>query len=54
MEKWQKIKEFITSKKPSDKITDKDRLFNAILALYAGDDPEEVFSDLTLLYEKHP
>jgi hypothetical protein len=55
MEKWKKIKEFITNKISKDsKLSEKSQVFNAILALYAGDDAEEVFSELAILYEKYP
>ena len=55
MEKWRKIKEFIISKKTKNtKVSEKGQVFNAILALYAGDDVEEVFSELAQLYEKYP
>jgi hypothetical protein len=29
-------------------------VFNLILALYAGEDEDEVFKDLDLLYRKYP
>ena len=54
-EKWEKIKDFVKNKKnKGGKHSERDEVYNAILALYAGDDEEEVFSDLTVLYEKYP
>ena len=34
--------------------SERDQVFNALLALYAGDDEEEVFSELNGLYERYP
>lgn len=59
-EKWKKIKAFVKNKKGSrDEKADgilnqRDDIFNALLALYAGDDEEEVFADLNVLYERYP
>ena len=55
--KWKKIKDFVKNKKKDDgaKIgSERDDVFNALLALYAGDDEEEVFSELNGLYERYP
>ena len=55
MEKWKKIKEFIKNKRnKGTMLSEKSKVFNAILGLYAGDDPEEVFSELGILYESYP
>ena len=55
MEKWKKIKEFIMNKKSKDgKLSEKSQVFNCILSLYAGDDVEDVFSELAILYERYP
>lgn len=57
--KWKKIKDFVKNKKKDvglgDQIrSERDDVFNALLALYAGDDEEEVFSELNELYESFP
>lgn len=56
MEKWVQFKEFISKKITSkdSKVSDKQNVYRAVLALYAADDPEDVFSDLSILYEKFP
>ena len=55
MEKFKKIKEFVNNKLNKDqKTSTKSQVYNAILTLYAGDDVEEVFSDLTRLYNNYP
>ena len=33
---------------------EKNQIFTVILALYAGEDEQEVFKDLNNLYQKHP
>ena len=33
---------------------EKNQVFTVILALYAGEDEQEVFTDLNNLYKKHP
>ncbi len=55
-EKWKKIKLFVQKKrgKSGNTGSERDEVFNAILALYAGDDEEEVFSELARFYEKYP
>ena len=55
-QKWKKIKDFVQSKRGKGKAlqSERDLVFNAILALYAGDDEEEVFSELARYYEKYP
>lgn len=50
-EKWTKIKQFVR-KKQSGARDEKDDVFSAILALYAGE--EDVFSELNALYDRHP
>lgn len=59
--KWKKIKDFVKNKKrdnglsgQSDLGSERDQVFTALLALYAGEDEEEVFSELNSLYEKAP
>jgi hypothetical protein len=57
--KWRKIKDFVKNKKRDDGKgqsvgSERDQVFNALLALYAGDDEEEVFSELNGLYERYP
>lgn len=56
MEKWIKFKEFIAKKVISkdSKVSEKQMVYSAILALYAGDEAEDVFSDLSNLYERYP
>lgn len=34
--------------------SERDDVFNTILAMYAGDDEDEVFSELNGLYERYP
>lgn len=34
--------------------SERDDVFNAILALYAGDEEEEVFPELNFLYDNFP
>ena len=55
-EKWKKIKDFVKKKgiKGQSQVSERDQVFNAILALYAGDEEDEVFSELAILYEKYP
>ena len=55
-EKWKKIKDFVNKKrsKGQGNINQRDEVFNAILALYAGDEEDEVFSDLAIFYERYP
>lgn len=57
-EKWKKIKQFVKKKGGKDGSArshpEKDDVFNAILALYAGDEEHEVFSELNMLYEQYP
>ena len=56
-EKWKKIKDFIKKKKSkggTNMPSERDYVFNAILALYAGDEEEEVFSELAMLYQRYP
>lgn len=55
--KWKKIKDFVKNKKKeSDKQmgSERDDVFNTLLALYAGDEEEEVFAELNSLYERFP
>ena len=57
--KWRKIKDFVKNKKRDDGKgqsagSERDQVFNTLLALYAGDDEEEVFSELNGLYERYP
>ena len=54
--KWRKIKAFVNKKrnKGGYQTSHRDQVFNTLLALYAGDDEDEVFSELARLYEKHP
>jgi len=33
---------------------EKNQIFNLILALYAGENEQQIFRDLDLLYNKHP
>ena len=33
---------------------EKNQIFTLILALYAGEDEQEVFRDLDILYQRHP
>jgi hypothetical protein len=50
-EKWTKIKQFVRKKQTGSR-DEKDDVFSAVLALYAGE--EDVFSELNALYDKHP
>ena len=34
--------------------SERDDVFNALLALYAGDEEDEIFSELNQLYESYP
>ena len=51
-EKWTKIKQFVRKKPTGKDQSEKDDVFSAILALYAGE--EDVFSELNTLYDKYP
>ena len=54
-EKWLKVKAFVKKKKSKAGMhSERDDVFNAILALYAGDDEDDVFTELAGLYEKYP
>jgi hypothetical protein len=55
-EKWKKIKDFVKKKRGKGyaQMSERDDVFSAILALYAGDEEEEVFSELARLYERFP
>ncbi len=55
-DKWKKIKDFVNKKRSKGlgAHNQRDEVFNAILALYAGDEEEEVFSELARFYEKYP
>ena len=57
--KWKKIKDFVKNKKRDDGLgenmrSERDDVFNTLMALYAGEDEEEVFSELNGLYERFP
>ena len=59
--KWKKIKNFVKNKRRNGEADDgaqgrpeRDDVFNTILAMYAGDEEEEVFSELNGLYERYP
>ena len=55
MEKWKKFKEFINSKvNKQEKVSGKIKVYNAILTLYAGEEAEEVFSEMARLYQEYP
>ena len=65
-QRWSKIKTFIhtNQKALSQQLgganlddyyqNEKNQIFNLILALYAGEDENEVFRDLDLIYSKYP
>ena len=55
--KWKKIKDFVKIKKNKDgsrRHSERNDVFNAILALYAGDEEDEVFTELSILYKRYP
>ncbi len=55
--KWKKIKDFVKNKKKDNDSqvgSERDDVFNTLLALYAGDEEEEVFAELNTLYERFP
>ena len=52
-EKWTKIKEFVKkgrNKEGQSVHSERNDVFNALLALYAGDEETEVFNELNTLY----
>ena len=65
-QRWSKIKTFIATnqKALSQKLgaanledyytNEKNQIFNLILALYAGEDENEIFRDLDVIYSKYP
>jgi len=57
--RWNKLKSFVTSKQnmknsADSRLSERNAVFQLILALYAGEDTKLVFTQLEILAEKYP